>query len=97
MRGQARSRVLVRGATGYIGGRLVPRLLATSHLLVCLAGDPGQLQGRWPGVQVPAGDLLALLELRGLAGLAYWYALDPVHALIFSGTLRVLARRETGS
>jgi hypothetical protein len=39
----------------------------------------------------------ALFEPRGLAGLVYWYALYPVHALIFSGTLRVLANREAGS
>ena len=30
----------------------------------------------------------ALFEPRGLAGLAYWYALYPVHSLIFAGMLR---------
>ena len=30
----------------------------------------------------------ALFEPRGLAGLAYWYALYPLHSLIFAGMLR---------
>jgi uncharacterized protein YbjT (DUF2867 family) len=33
----------------------------------------------------------ALFEPRGLAGLAYWYALYPVHSLIFAGMLRGIA------
>ena len=32
-------------------------------------------------------------EPKGLPGLAYWYALYPVHGLIFRGTVRVLAER----
>ncbi len=35
----------------------------------------------------------AFFEPKGLLGLAYWYALYPVHGLIFRGTLRVLAER----
>ena len=34
----------------------------------------------------------ALFEPRGLAGLAYWYALYPIHTLIFAGMLRGIAR-----
>jgi uncharacterized protein YbjT (DUF2867 family) len=33
----------------------------------------------------------ALFEPRGLAGLAYWYALYPLHSLIFAGMLRGIA------
>ena len=33
----------------------------------------------------------AIFEPRGLAGLAYWYALFPVHGLIFGGMLRNIA------
>ncbi|MEO6525981.1 MAG: SDR family oxidoreductase [Gemmatimonadaceae bacterium] len=33
----------------------------------------------------------AIFEPRGLAGLAYWYALYPLHALIFAGMLRGIA------
>jgi uncharacterized protein YbjT (DUF2867 family) len=57
-------RVLVTGATGYIGGRLVPQLLARNHQVVCLARDPSQLQGRWPGAEVLAGDLLDEWSLK---------------------------------
>jgi uncharacterized protein YbjT (DUF2867 family) len=38
--------VLVTGATGYIGGRLVPRLLEAGFRVRCLARDPARLQGR---------------------------------------------------
>jgi uncharacterized protein YbjT (DUF2867 family) len=39
-------RVLVIGATGYIGGRLVPELLARDHEVVCGARTPQKLDGR---------------------------------------------------
>jgi uncharacterized protein YbjT (DUF2867 family) len=35
----------------------------------------------------------AIFDPAGLAGLAYWYALYPAHALIFGGMLRALAAR----
>lgn len=35
----------------------------------------------------------AFFEPKGLPGLAYWYALYPVHGLIFRGTVRALAER----
>jgi hypothetical protein len=35
----------------------------------------------------------ALFDPAGLAGLAYWYALYPLHALVFGGMLRGIARR----
>ena len=35
----------------------------------------------------------AIFEPVGLFGLLYWYALLPVHALIFGGLLRAIARR----
>lgn len=37
----------------------------------------------------------AIFKPRGLGGIAYWYALYPVHAFIFGGMLRELARRAT--
>jgi uncharacterized protein YbjT (DUF2867 family) len=50
--------VLVTGATGYIGGRLVPRLLAQNHQLRCVARNPDRLEGqRWHGVEIVRGDL----------------------------------------
>ena len=36
-------RALVTGATGYIGGRLVPELLAAGHDVRCLARTPAKL------------------------------------------------------
>jgi uncharacterized protein YbjT (DUF2867 family) len=52
--------VLVTGATGYIGGRLVPRLLEAGFRVRCLVRDPARLQGRpWVGqAEVAAGDCL---------------------------------------
>ena len=38
--------VLVTGATGYTGGRLVPRLLDAGYRVRCLVRDPARLQGR---------------------------------------------------
>ena len=41
--------VLVTGATGYIGGRLVPELLAEGHTVRCLARTPAKLDHEeWP-------------------------------------------------
>ena len=52
--------VLVTGATGYIGGRLVPRLLTAGYRVRCLVRDPGRLQGRsWlKQVEVVKADAL---------------------------------------
>jgi uncharacterized protein YbjT (DUF2867 family) len=57
--------VLVTGATGYIGGRLVPRLLEAGHRVRCLVRDPGRLDGRpWRSrVEVVRGDMLDAASL----------------------------------
>lgn len=39
-------KIAVAGATGYIGGRLVPSLLAEGHDVVCLARNPSKLDSR---------------------------------------------------
>lgn len=51
-------RALVIGATGYIGGRLVPRLLAGGYRVRVLARDPARLTAfAWGSrVEVSAGD-----------------------------------------
>jgi uncharacterized protein YbjT (DUF2867 family) len=53
-------RILLTGATGYIGGRLVPILLERGHDLRCLARRPERLEARpWRDrVEVAAGDVL---------------------------------------
>lgn len=58
-------RVLVTGATGYVGGRLVPRLLAAGYKVRCLVRDPSRLQGRaWQGqVEICQGDMLRPVTL----------------------------------
>ncbi len=52
--------ILVTGATGYIGGRLVPGLLAAGHQVRCLVRDRTRLAGRsWAGrVETAEGDVL---------------------------------------
>jgi uncharacterized protein YbjT (DUF2867 family) len=52
-------RCLVTGATGYIGGRLVPELLAAGHRVRCLARSPGRLRDHpWAGeAEVVRGDV----------------------------------------
>ncbi|HET6950944.1 MAG TPA: NAD(P)H-binding protein [Acidimicrobiales bacterium] len=39
--------VLVTGATGYIGGRLVPRLLRDGHCVRAAVTDPAKARNRW--------------------------------------------------
>ena len=53
-------RVLVAGATGYIAGRLVPRLLERGYRVRCLARSPHRLASRdwFPQVEVVAGDVM---------------------------------------
>jgi len=50
--------ILVTGATGYVGGRLVPRLLEDGHKVRCLARDASRLKNRWNGAEIFQGDVL---------------------------------------
>jgi len=102
-------RVLVTGATGYIGGRLVPRLVEGGHAVRVLARDPSRLAGRpWRArVEVARGDVLdlavdaachlvhgmALLAPRGPGGHLYGYAPSPIPRAIFANLGRGVAER----
>ncbi len=53
-------KIAVTGATGYIGGRLVPQLLEEGHEVVCLVRNPAKLDADvWRGsVEVRRADVL---------------------------------------
>lgn len=69
--------ILVTGATGYIGGRLIPRLLEKGYKVRCLVRRPEHLEGRpWTGkVDIIKGDALCgsgLEEALAGADAAYY-------------------------
>jgi uncharacterized protein YbjT (DUF2867 family) len=68
--------ILVTGATGYIGGRLVPELLARGYRVRVMvrAGCEG-CRERWPGAEVVVADALDAASLRG--------ALQGIHAAYY--------------
>jgi uncharacterized protein YbjT (DUF2867 family) len=57
---------LVTGATGYIGGRLVPELLSAGYTVRCMARDPGKLSNRpWSGkVEIAVADVMDASAVR---------------------------------
>jgi uncharacterized protein YbjT (DUF2867 family) len=69
--------ILVTGATGYIGGRLAPRLLERGYRVRCLVRQADRLRGvEWAqGVEVVEGDVLEPETLRP--------ALEGVHAAYY--------------
>ncbi len=74
--------VAVTGVTGYVGGRLVPELLAAGHRVRALARNPTRLRGRpWhDDVEVVQADASDLVEIRAaLAGADVAYYL--IHSL----------------
>lgn len=80
--------VFVTGATGYVGGRLVPALLRAGYAVRCLAREPRKLAERpWrndPAVEVVAGDLDSVDRIAGqLRGCTAAYFL--VHSMEASG------------
>jgi len=74
-------RALVLGATGYLGGRLVPRLLAAGYRVRVLARDPARAAAfPWGGdVEVVQGDATDARAVREAVD-----AVDVVYYLIHS-------------
>ncbi|KOU17677.1 MULTISPECIES: SDR family oxidoreductase [unclassified Streptomyces] len=75
-------RCLVTGATGYIGGRLVPELIAAGHRVRCLARTPEKLRDHpWAGqAEIVRGDVTDAASLASAlrdVDVAYYL----VHAL----------------
>ena len=73
---------LVTGASGYIGGRLVPELLSAGYAVRCMARDPGKLSDRpWSAdVEIAAADVLdGSAVRRALEGVDVAYYL--IHSL----------------
>jgi uncharacterized protein YbjT (DUF2867 family) len=82
MRGEDRGLCLVTGATGYIGGRLVPQLIDAGYRVRCLARSPERLRDHpWAGrVEVARADVADPVTVRdALEGVDVAYYL--VHGL----------------
>ena len=78
----SKPRCLVTGASGYIGGRLVPELVAAGYGVRCMAREPGKLDGRaWSGdVEVAVADATdRTAARRALEGVDVAYYL--IHSL----------------
>jgi uncharacterized protein YbjT (DUF2867 family) len=81
--------ILVAGASGYIGGQLIPRLEAMGHQVICLVRNPARLNNRrWANVEIRQGNLLDNDSLNGvMQGVEVAYYLvhsmaDGVHGFI---------------
>lgn len=92
--------IFVTGATGYVGGRLVPVLLAGGYWVRCLAREPRKLSERpWrsnPHVSVIAGDMSDLDQLAGqLRGCSVAFYL--VHSMEATGGVYAERDRQLAS
>jgi uncharacterized protein YbjT (DUF2867 family) len=74
--------VLVAGATGYIGGRLVPELLGRGYRVrVMVRAESPEHRERWPDIDVVAADALDMDEVtQALEGVDTAYYL--IHSML---------------
>src|SRR4051794_38104181 len=81
-------KILLTGANGYIGTRLLPILLALGHEVVCMVRDPRRFAAEsdfQDQVQLISGDLLKPETLKNIPktiDIAYYL----VHSMSGSGT-----------
>ncbi len=92
-RSNAQETILLTGATGYIGGRLLARLEQADSRVRCLTRRPDALTGRLaPGTEVVTGDLLDRKSVAtALHGVRIAYYL--VHSMGAAHDFQALDRR----
>ena len=89
-----RMKVLVTGATGYVGGRLVPKLLEQGYSVRVLAREPHRLDGvPWhDDVEIIQGDLQVRADVaRAVSAVDVVYYL--VHSMSSAGDFEVVERQ----
>ncbi len=88
-----RGLILIAGATGYVGGRLLHALESRAHHVRCLARHPETLRNRVaPSTELVHGDVLDPESLRAaMAGVATAYYL--VHAMASANSFEIEDRR----
>jgi uncharacterized protein YbjT (DUF2867 family) len=90
-------RVLLTGATGYVGGVLLPELEQQGHHVRCLARRPAKLAGKTgPHTEVMAGDATDPDDLaRACVGIdtAYWLVHSMESGVDFERADRLAAER----
>ena len=90
-------RCLATGASGYIGGRLVPELLSAGYAVRCMARDPGKLSDRpWSDdVEIAVADATEESAVRrALEGVDVAYYL--IHSLGMDGSFERRDRTAAG-
>ena len=84
--------ILLTGATGYVGGRLLPALEAGGHSVRCLTRRPGVLTHGHPGRDVVQGDVLDRPSLdAAMRGVDVAYYL--VHSMVAEGSFEEADRQ----
>jgi uncharacterized protein YbjT (DUF2867 family) len=86
--GTGTGRIFLTGASGYVGGRLTPRLLEEGYRIRCLVRSPAKLKDRpWAkqaNCELVAGDLANASELaEQMSGCDTAYYL--VHSMLTAG------------
>lgn len=84
-------RILLTGATGYVGGKLLPELLARGFRVRCLARDPAKLRGLAEGAEAVKGDVLdpmSLMTALDEIDVAYYL----VHSMEAGGDFEAMER-----